>query len=160
MEEDLLAVLNENHQDIPEVTSKIDLLDNEEKEPEINLVTPESVLDKYTSIEDEIEKVQLSVEEFKAEHADIFKTLDDYLDKISELMEKQSSIKEELTESFNGLDKKSISNDRFKVTYIAATQKSTFDRKAFETKYPVLCKQFLKYSDVKAYVKISEVNKK
>ena len=56
--------------------------------------------------------------------------------------------KAQLVESMENAGLKNISNDSFKVTYVAATQKSTFDRKSFEKKYPVLCKEFISYSDV------------
>lgn len=160
MEEDLLAILDEEDTQIIEnVQNNVTLLDETEKEPEISLRTPEAILNDYTKLNLEAEKIQLSIEEFKAQHADIFKVLEDFNKELELAKEKQDGLKEELVGSMNDTNIKNISNDKFKVTYVAATQKSTFDRKAFETKYPVLCKQFLKYSDVKAYVKISEVKK-
>jgi len=160
MEEDLLTILDEeNTQDIQEISNNINLLDETEKESEVNVRTPETILNDYTKLNLEAEKIQLSIEEFKAKYAHIFKVLDEYQKQITLNSEKQQAIKEELTESLGNMNIKNVSNDMFKVTYVAATQKSTFDRKAFETKYPVLCKQFLKYSDVKAYIKITGVKK-
>jgi len=160
MEEDLLTILDEeNTQNIQEISDNINLLDETEKEPEVSLRTPDIVLNEYTKLDEDSDKIKLQIEEFKARNAYIFKTLENFENELKLNDEKQQILKEELTESMNNTNIKNINNNKFKATFVAATQKTTFDRKSFETKYPVLCKQFLKYSDVKAYVKISEVKK-
>lgn len=161
MEEDLLTILEDENisQEVQNNLNSINLLDDSKKALEVNLRTPEIILNDYTKLNLEAEKIQLSIEEFKAKYAHIFKVLDEFQKQIDLNNEKQQALKEELTESLGNMNMKNVSNNTFKVTYVAATQKSTFDRKAFETKYPVLCKQFLKYSDVKAYIKITGVKK-
>ena len=96
---------------------------------------------------------------FKEKYKDIFVEFDKIQNKLNDINNGQIKLKEEMTKAMEKQNLKTIINDLFRVTFVAPTKKSTFDRKAFETKYPVLCKQFLKYSDVKAYVKVSEVKK-
>lgn len=144
---------------LEESASNVTLLDNQEKESEVNLRTPDIILKDYTNLSLDNEKIDIEIEEFKAKYIAIFEELQAIIDKKNLNIEKQTALKEELTESLQNTGTKHIANDVFKATFVAATTKSTFDRKGFETKYPVLCKQFLKYSDVKAYVKISEVKK-
>ena len=144
---------------LEEAKENITLLDNQENEPEVNLRTPDAILNDYTKLDLDNKKVDVEMEEFKQKYKAVFEEFQTILDKKNLNIEKQLALKDELTESLQNTGTKSIANDNFKATFVAATTKSTFDRKGFEAKYPVLCKQFLKYSDVKAYVKISEVKK-
>lgn len=141
---------------LEETTSQIDLLDVEVNEPGR---TPNVILDEYTQVHNDTKAVELAIEQFKQAHPDIFNEYQALLDKIEANSTKQAELKTEMTTSMEASKLKTISNESFKVTFVAATTKSTFDRKKFEAKYPVLCQQFLKTSDVSAYVKIAEVKK-
>lgn len=135
--------------------SNIDLLDESKESPEV--ITPGALLTNYTSKEKEIESLNTKIEEFKAKHKDVFSEYQKMLDEISNKQLEQSSMRDDITKSMENAGLKTISNETFKVTYVAATKKSTFDRKGFEAKYPVLSKQFIIFSDVKSYVKITGV---
>ena len=49
-----------------------------------------------------------------------------------------------------------IGNDMFKATFIASTTRNTFDTTKFKKEHEDLYKDYVKTSNVKAYVKISE----
>lgn len=159
--DDLDTLLSENTDStskLSEVTNNIDLLDNDKELPKSNLRAPGDVLNDYTKLENDKSNIQQELDKFKQSHLDIFNEYQAILDKIAKVSDQQTLLKEELTESLENSGLKRISNNKYNVTFVSATIKTTFDRKKFEAKYPVLCKQFLKESPVKAYVKITEVN--
>lgn len=143
--------------DLQNTIDHINLLDYEENSSESKIQTPGELLQTYTDNSSKIHALQKDVDDFVNQHQEIFTQYQEILNKISELNLKQDELKKEMTTSMENSNVKNIANNIFKVTFVAATKKSTFDRKSFEAKYPVLCQQFLKYSDVSAYVKISEV---
>lgn len=134
---------------------QVNLLDNTESVPEINLRAPSEVLNEYSNYERTNQKVQREIDEFKEKHKEVFEAYQALLDIIKDNETKQTNLKEELTESMQNAGLKTLSDDLFKVTFVAATTRNNFDTTSFKTKYPVLFQQFTKVSDVKAYVKIS-----
>lgn len=140
--------------------SSINLLPEESEPEKSNLVkTPAILLGEYTVLDTNKKRLNEKLEEFKQQHKEIFDLYQAKLNEIADVESKKAEIKSQLVESMENAGLKNISNDSFKVTYVAATQKSTFDRKSFEKKYPVLCKEFISYSDVSAYVRLTELKK-
>lgn len=131
-----------------EITKNINLLDEEKNEPEVNVVTPESLLDEYSKYDLKNEELEVKIEELKAKNPEIFKAIEDINKEIQSNIEKQSKIKEDIKESLKANDQKNVKNDFWTVTYVASYIKTTFDRASFEKKYPVLAKQFITTSTV------------
>lgn len=141
-----------------ELQNNINILDNDKNVPDLNVITPGKLLEDYTNLESEKEKLDIKIQELKQTNFEIFKQLEEYQNEISKLSEKQESMRQDLTESIEnaGLTEKGISNDIFKVKYIAATTRQNFDKEKFKTKYPVLFNQFITTSNVKSYIKITK----
>lgn len=159
-----LEDLSEKPEDTSEVTkatNNINLLSEEynSTEPNSGIRTEAVILQEYTDLAENSLSVEAQIEEFKAKHLEIFEEYQAMLDKLAENSNKQSELKTELTEAMTNSGLKNISNQVYKVTYVAATTRTNFDRKSFEKKYPVLCKEFCTTSDISAYVKITEVKK-
>ena len=138
----------------------INLLDEDKKEEKGNLRTPGAILDEYTLLDLDNQKIDIEIEQFKEKHLEIFEEYQAMLDKISINRSKQDSLKSELVESLQDAGLPNISNNRHKATFVAATVRHNFDTAKFKKKYPVLYNSFTTTSNVKADVKISEVNKK
>ncbi len=138
--------------------NNITLLDNEKEESETNVVTPGKLLEDYTKLEEEKEKIDIKIFELREKHKEIFDELEKYEEAISKLSEQQNNMRQDLTDSIEnaGLTNKSISNDIFKVSYVAATTRQNFDKDKFKKQYPVLYNKFIKLVDVKSYVKITK----
>lgn len=143
------------------VSNSIILLDEDKNDPEFNLVTPGKLLEDYTKLEEEKEKINIKILELKEKYSEIFKQLEGYENSILELSEQQNNMRQDLTDSIEnaGLTNKSISNDIFKVSYIAATTRQNFDKDKFKKQYPVLFNKFIKLVEVKSYVKITKKEK-
>lgn len=140
-------------------STKVTLLDNvEETNSEDSIREPSLILADYTLLEEKMLDVDAAVRKFKEEHREIFDFLENLEKEKTDLATKQSELKTEMCESLGKADLKTISNSTFTVTYVAETQRSNFDRKAFEKKYPELCKQFVTVSKVSAYTKWTKVN--
>lgn len=144
--------------------TNITLLDEDKNESKDNLEAknkvlraPSEILQEYTNKEDEILKIKLNIEKFKDTYSKVFEEYQSYLDAINEIEEAQNGLKEELTKSLENSGIKTISNSKFKATFVASTTRSTFDTTRFKKKYPVLYNDFIKVSNVKAYTKIKEV---
>ena len=125
-----------------ELQNNINILDNDKNVSDLNVITPGKLLEDYTNLESEKEKLDIKIQELKQTNFEIFKQLEEYQNEILKLSEKQESMRQDLTESIEnaGLTEKGISNDIFKVKYIAATTRQNFDKEKFKTKYPVLIK--------------------
>lgn len=130
------------------ISENINLLDESKNEPEVNVVTPESLLDEYSKYDLKNEELEVKIEELKAKNPEIFKAIEDINKEIQSNIEKQSKIKEDIKESLKANDQKNVKNDFWTVTYVASYIKTTFDRASFEKKYPVLAKQFITTSTV------------
>ena len=141
-----------------ELQNNINILDNDKNVSDLNVITPGKLLEDYTNLESEKEKLDIKIQELKQTNFEIFKQLEEYQNEILKLSEKQESMRQDLTESIEnaGLTEKGISNDIFKVKYIAATTRQNFDKEKFKTKYPVLFNQFITTSNVKSYIKITK----
>lgn len=142
-----------------ELLNNVTLLDNKENEPEMNVVTPNQLLDDYTELEKSKEEINAKIQELMENNKEIFDVLKGYEEQISELDNKQSEMRQTITDSIEnaGLTEKGISNNIFKVKYIAATTRQNFDKDKFKKQYPVLFNQFITVSDVKSYIKISKI---
>lgn len=139
-------------------STKITLLDSaEETNSEDSVREPSLILTDYTRIEEKILDIDASVRKFKEEHKEIFSLLENMEKEKADLVSQQSSLKDEMCKSLEKVELKTVSNSMFTVTYVAETQRSNFDRKAFEKKYPQLCKQFITVSKVSAYTRWTKV---
>lgn len=154
---DFNSVSPEQSLEVLKSQNNVTLLDDNENDSEDNLVTSNSILDEYTKLENDKNKLELDKLEFEAKYKEIFDQYNLIQENINNINQKQSEVKEELTKAMEHSNEKNIYNDMFKVTFVAATVRENFDKDKFKKKYPVLFSQFIKKSDVKAYVKIKEL---
>ena len=124
--------------------------------PEIK--KPDDLLTDYTNIAKDTSSILEEIEKFKQSHLEIFEQYQALLDKITNNETKQAELKEDLVTSMESANIASIGNDMFKVSFIAATTRNTFDSAKFKKDHADLYKDYIKVSNVKAYVKISENN--
>lgn len=159
MEEDLLAILDSNEN---EYTPPSNIISLDEQENASNLIvkSPDTILKEYSDYEVQIKNIQNDIDKFKEENKEVFEKLDLLNSNINDLLEKQANLKPELTESMKNAGLKKLENSMLKVTFVEATTRETFDKDKFKNKYPVLFKEFISLSNVKEYIKISEVKKK
>ena len=162
MEEEIDDIMNIFTEDIKSneiISNNVTLLDDNKNEPEMNVVTPNQLLDDYTELEKSKEEINAKIQELMEKNKEIFDVLKSYEEQISELDNKQSEMRQTITDSIEnaGLTEKGISNNIFKVKYIAATTRQNFDKEKFKRQYPVLFNQFVTISDVKSYIKISKI---
>lgn len=96
--------------------------------------------------------------EFEQDNIALFKDLKLLDDNIKELQDKQKKYKDELVKQMEQYNVKSIDNDFVKVTYIAPTQLTSVDLKAFKEKepeeYDMLLNDYPKVVNRKGYVRI------
>ena len=162
MEEEIDDIMNIFTEDIKSneiISNNVTLLDDNKNKPEMNVVTPNQLLDDYTELEKSKEEINAKIQELMEKNKEIFDVLKSYEEQISELDNKQSEMRQTITDSIEnaGLTEKGISNNIFKVKYIAATTRQNFDKEKFKRQYPVLFNQFVTISDVKSYIKISKI---
>ena len=162
MEEEIDDIMNIFTEDVKSneiISNNVTLLDDNKNEPEMNVVTPNQLLDDYTELEKSKEEINAKIQELMEKNKEIFDVLKSYEEQISELDNKQSEMRQTITDSIEnaGLTEKGISNNIFKVKYIAATTRQNFDKEKFKRQYPVLFNQFVTISDVKSYIKISKI---
>lgn len=119
--------------------------------------SPSSILNKYTSLELHIKEQEKNIESFKKQHQEIFNDLIKLEEEINNTKLEQSNLVSMLTESMESTHTKNISNNMLQATFIAATTRRNFDKKTFEKEHSDLFNKYVTVSDVKAYVKISEV---
>ena len=141
------------------ISDNINLLDNQENESMTNVVTPNQLLDEYTELEKSKEELNAKIQELMDNNKEIFNILKGYEEEISNLNTKQEEMRQTITDSIEnaGLTEKGISNNIFKVKYVAATTRQNFDKDKFKKQYPVLFNQFITISDIKSYVRISKI---
>ena len=140
-------ILEDNLESVNNVTN-INLLDNKENELELNVVTPETLLNEYTDYDLKNEEIKAQIEEIKLENPDIFNKIKELEDKIVINQNSQNEIKNKMKQALIDHKLQNVKNDFWTVSYVAAYTKATFNREAFEKKYPVLAKQFTKYTEV------------
>ena len=138
-------------------SEKVTLLDEDKNDSEDKIGEPSLILRDYSQIEEKKYDLDKSVEELKKQFPDLFKRLEEIEKEKSELENKQTELKDEMTQSLGMSELKNVSNSMFSVTYVAESQRTNFDRKGFEKKYPELCKQFITVSKVSAYTKWTRV---
>lgn len=119
--------------------------------------SPSSILNKYTSLELHIKELEKNIESFKTQHQEIFNDLIKLEEEINNTKLEQSNLVPMLTESMENTNTKNISNNLLQATFVAATTRRNFDKKTFEKENLDLFNKYVTVSDVKAYVKISEV---
>ena len=117
---------------------------------------PDDLLTDYTNIAKDTKSILEEIEKFKQKHSEIFEQYQVLLDKIKDNETKQAGLKEDLVVSMESTNIASIGNDMFKVAFIAATTRNTFDSAKFKKEHQDLYKDYIKVSNVKAYVKITE----
>lgn len=117
---------------------------------------PDDLLADYTNIAKDTKSILEEIEKFKQKHSEIFEQYQVLLDKIKDNETKQAGLKEDLVVSMESTNIASIGNDMFKVAFIAATTRNTFDSARFKKEHQDLYKDYIKVSNVKAYVKITE----
>ena len=126
---------------------------------EVDVLTPrkpDDILTDYTNIAKDTSTILEEIEEFKKKYVEIFEKYDALLGKIADNEAKQLELKEDLVTSMETANIASIGNDMFKVAFIAATTRNTFDTTKFKKEHADLYKDYIKVSNVKAYVKITE----
>lgn len=157
--DDIMNIFTEDIKSNKIISNNVTLLDSKENEPEMNVVTPNQLLDDYTELEKSKEEINAKIQELMEKNKEIFDVLKGYEEQISELDNKQSEMRQTITDSIEnaGLTEKGISNNIFKVKYVAATTRQNFDKEKFKRQYPVLFNQFVTISDVKSYIKISKI---
>lgn len=149
--DDLIDDLIENAPHVPlEPLDGVDILTT----PEIK--KPDDLLADYTNIAKDTSSILEEIEKFKQAHLEVFEQYQALLDKITDNETKQAEIKEDLVTSMGTSNIASIGNDMFKVAFIAATTRNTFDTTKFKKEHQDLYKDYVKTSNVKAYVKITE----
>lgn len=141
-------IISEIVPETQKVQENINLLEEDKNEPENILEAPEILLNEYSKYDALNEEIKVQIEELKLKNPEIFKTLEELNSKILENQNKQSEIKDSIKESMKTYNIKNIHNDFWNVVYVAPYTKTTFDRKAFEKKYPILAKQFITESEV------------
>ena len=117
---------------------------------------PDDLLTDYTNIAKDTSSILEEIEKFKQAHLEVFEEYQALLDKITDNESKQAMLKEDLVTSMETANIASIGNDMFKVAFIAATTRNTFDTTKFKKEHADLYKDYIKVSNVKAYVKITE----
>lgn len=117
---------------------------------------PDDYLADYTNVAKDTLAVLEEIEKFKEAHREVFNAYQDLLDKIENNNNIQTQIKDDLTQSMEDYNISTIGNDMFKATFIASTTRNTFDTTKFKKEHEDLYKDYVKTSNVKAYVKISE----
>jgi len=155
-------ISSETNSEALELQNNINILDNDKNALNVNVVTPMSLLEDYTSLELQKEELDVKILELKEQYKEIFKQLEEYQNQITELDNQQAEMRQEITDSIenSGLTERDINNEIFKIKYVAATTRQNFDKTKFKTKYPVLFNQFITTSEVKAYIKITKKEKK
>lgn len=133
--------------DIEELPN-INILDSKESVSDLNVVTPESILDDYTNLDAANESLQIQIEEIKLQHPEIFNQIKELENKQQENIDKQSKLKDDLKQALIDNNQSNVKNDFWTVSYIAEHTRATFDKEAFEKKYPVLAKQYTKESKI------------
>lgn len=77
---------------------------------------------------------------------------------LAELKEAEKNLKESLLKEMQKRNIKKIDTPKLTITYVDETTKETFDSKSFREDYRELYDDYVKISDVKAYVKIGVNN--
>ena len=77
---------------------------------------------------------------------------------LAELKEAEKALKDSLLEEMQKRNIKKIDTPKLTITYVDETTKETFDSKSFRTDHRDLYDEYVKISDVKAYVKIGVKN--
>ena len=77
---------------------------------------------------------------------------------LAELKEAEKNLKESLLNEMQKRNIKKIDTPKLTITYVDETTKETFDSKSFRKDYRELYDDYVKISDVKAYVKIGVKN--
>lgn len=77
---------------------------------------------------------------------------------LSELKEAEKILKESLLAEMEKRNIKKIDTSKLTITYVEATTKEDFDKKAFREDHRDLYDEYAKITDVKAYVKIGVKN--
>ena len=137
-------------------------LENQVVLEEVDLLTPkkpDDLLTDYTNLAKDTSSVLEEIEAFKEKYIEIFEKYNELLNKVADNEAKQLELKENLVTSMESANIASIGNDMFKVAFIAATTRNTFDTTKFKKEHQDLYQDYVKVSNVKAYVKITEVNK-
>lgn len=128
--------------------SNINLLDNDENTSEVNVRTPEVILDQYSKYDLANEELDVKIEEVKAKYKECFDEINKLNEEKLKNVEIQNKLKIELKEKLIEVDQKAVKNQYWTVIYVAPYEKTTFDRAKFEKKYPVLAQQFITKSTV------------
>lgn len=131
-----------------ESMSNINLLDDDKNTSEVNVVTPEVILDQYSKYDLANEEIDIKIEEVKAKYKECFDEINKLNEEKLKNVEIQNKLKVELKEKLIEVDQKTVKNQYWTVTYVAPYEKTTFDRAKFEKKYPVLARQFITKSTV------------
>ena len=164
-EDDLLSILEYeqlsfddlNKNEVQEVQSNINILDDKENAPEGNLKTPSDILNDISNYKKEIDSIDDEIRAIKENNRSVFEAIEALETRKNEKLTLQENLKVDLTSSMENSGLKKIQNNIYIATFVASTVRENFDKDSFKKKYPVLFESFIKKSDVKAYVKLKEV---
>jgi hypothetical protein len=90
------------------------------------------------------------------------KSLEKSMERLAEVTRLQNSLKAEadslkaeIMKQMVKADEKKLDSEHLSVTYVAATQKSTFDSKKFQEEHPKMYKNFIKTSKVSESLRVA-----
>ena len=114
------------------------------------------LLNKYTDVEQAKIELEKEMKEFMIKNKEFVAEMNNFQKRLEELNEQQAGIKSEMVQVMPLENTKNETNGIFKVVYVAATTKSTFDTKKFKAENEILYDKYVNKSDVAAYVKVSK----
>jgi alanyl-tRNA synthetase len=111
-------------------------------------------LDLTANCPDEVEEPD-ALTVFQTKETAVIQAMSDLLKQKKALEEQEKQIREKLVETMDAYGIKSFENDLLKVTYVAATSKTSIDSKALKKDLPDIAEKYSKTSPVAASVRIS-----
>ncbi len=102
-----------------------------------------------------IEPEQTALQQFQTDESNVIQTMADLLRQKKVLEEQEKTVRAKLVEAMDTYGVKSFENDLLKVTYVAATSKTTIDSKSLKKDMPDVYEKYSKTSPVAASVRIS-----
>lgn len=116
----------------------------------------EDALDLTTVCPDEAdEPEQTALQQFQTKEVNVIQAMTDLLNQKKALEEQEKTVRAKLVEAMDAYGVKSFENELLKVTYVAATSKTTVDSKTLKKEMPDVYEKYSKTSPVAASVRIS-----
>lgn len=116
----------------------------------------EDALDLTKTCPDEAdEPEQTALQQFQTKEVNVIQAMTDLLNQKKALEEQEKTVRAKLVEAMDAYGVKSFENEFLKVTYVAATSKTTVDSKTLKKEMPDVYEKYSKTSPVAASVRIS-----